>query len=115
MASEQGHTAKFSEYAIKHPRLEVVAIVTAKSSLDAMRLLMNRDATWGDLGLDEAVFLRKVRAEKPSYSLFGQCDCGAHSIKDVLAEISRRRKRPHTMRLFLDTLRRAAITKATQA
>lgn len=83
-----------NSYAIRHPRLDVVAIVSAPSSLDAMWLLMSRDGTWGDLGLGEAVYLGKAKVSAPCYSLFGQDDCeGAPAnINDVLAEIDRRRR-----------------------
>lgn len=97
-----------NSYAIRHPRLDVVAVITAKSSLDAMRLLMARDATWGDLGLNEAVWLNK-RPGPPSYSLFGQHDCGdIASIKEAIVEIDRRRAKPQSRQIFDQILRLAA-------
>lgn len=82
-----------NSYALRHPRLDVVAIVTAQSALDAMSMLIWRDQTWGDIGLDEAVWLRSARGETPSYTLFGQEDCGnVATIKEVIKEIEHRKR-----------------------
>lgn len=81
-----------NNYALIHPRLDVVAIVTAPSAIDAMKLLVVRDETWGDVGLDEVVWLRKVSAVESSYSLFGDEDCQSSAlIGDVRTEVARRR------------------------
>ena len=107
--------AKLHSYAVKHPRLHVVAVVTAPNALDAMRLLMKRDETWGDMGIDEAVYLGKG-GSKESYSLFGQEDCGTvATIQDVIAEIAHRQKRrlPDALNRFQGILR-AALKPHTQ-
>lgn len=80
-----------NSYAIPHPRLDVIAIVTAPDALAAMRLLMERDETWGDVGIDEAVWLRRRPNANYSFSLFGDDDCDPCLVKDVKAEIRRRK------------------------
>ena len=81
-----------NDYAVVHPRLDVVAIVTAPSSLAAMIQLMRRDRSWGEVGINEVVFLAKTKAALESFSFWGADDSEPRaSIADVIAEVRRRR------------------------
>lgn len=94
---------RLKQFAAHHPRLDVVAIITAHSGLDAMRLLMNRDLSWGDMGINEAVYLGPAKPDaKPSFSFWGQEDCEGHpaNISDVIALIQQRRKSPACAQRF---------------
>lgn len=99
-----------NSYAVRHPRLGVVAIVNARSSMDAVRLLMKRDESWGDLGFNEAAWLGKRPGASESYSLFGEDDCEHKaSIDDVIAEIDRRREMPVSRQVFEELFRRVSM------